>query len=284
MKGIARGILLAAIAALVWAGVAQAVVYTEDFESGYTDGDNIAAYAPAWYGDGTTNSPTIQAGQGVAGSVGLSEAKNCFNWSAHPFTWTDPSVTGVIIGMDFQTPDITDGDFPFKDDRIGWTITPGSSSTSSIFSVQLTDNGTGGFDIEGYYKSTSGTTRTDTIVSYTTPVQANAWYRFRVEYTKLTNTSARIDATVWELDANGVQGNMIVTGTIADSSASSGDWTHFPPETLFTAATMYPSFKNYNSGANAKADNAYFEIVPEPTTIGLMLGGVLLVMRLRRRK
>ncbi len=280
---ILKWLVVTVVIGVTGSGVAGAAIFVEDFESGYTDGDNIAAYAPDWYGDGATNSPTIQAGQGLAGSVGLSEAKNCFNWSAHPFTWTDPSVTGVIIGMDFQTPDIMDAAFPFKDDRIGWTIDPASSSTSSIFSVQLSQNGTGGFDIEGYFKDGSKT-RTDTIISYTTPVQANAWYRFQVKYTKLTNTSARIDATVWELDASGAQGNMIVTGTIADSSASSGDWTHRPPEALFTAATMCPSFKNYNQGANAKADNAYFEIIPEPTTIGLMLGGVFLMMRPRRRR
>jgi hypothetical protein len=280
-----RWVVVMILMGVTGAGVAGAAVFVEGFESGYTDGTNIAAYAPAWYGDGGTNSPTIQAGQGVAGSVGLSEAKNCFNWSAHPFAWTDPSVTGVIMGMDFQAAAEGDANFPFSDDRIGWTTSPGTSDTGYIFCVQLAKNGTGGFDIQGYYKSSpTGSTRTDTIVSYTTPVVANAWYRFQVEYTKLSDTSARIDAAVRELDASGVPGSVIVTGTVANTAATSGGWTHTPPAALFTAATICPSYKNYDQKAPANADNAYFEIVPEPTTLGLMLGGLILALRPRRRR
>ncbi len=251
---------LAVILALAVTGYAEA--FSESFDSGYTAGTNISTYAPMWYGDGLTNSPTLQAGQGVADSMGLSAAKNCFNWSGHTFTWTDPTLTGVVIGMDFKTPVSTDANFPFSDDRLGWTTSTGSSSTGYLFAVQLDKNGTGGCNITGYYKSSpTGSTRDDQIAAGTTVLSELSWYRLRATFTKLTNTSARIDVSLQELDANGVPGNVVVSGSVADSSVESGDWTHTPPAALFTAPTMCPSFKNYDQKAAGQADNAYFEVV-----------------------
>jgi hypothetical protein len=272
-----KSAVVMAMLSMAWAGSTYATVFSEGFDSGYTDGTNLATYSPNWYGDGGTSSPTIQAGQGVAASVGLSPAKNCFNWSAHAFTWTDPSLTGVIVGMDFQTPAATATGFPFKDDRIGWTINPGSSATGSLFAVELN-----GMTIEGYYKNASGSkTRTDKIVDIPGTLAENAWYRFRVQYTKLTDSSAQIDVSLQELDAAGVPGSVVVTGTVADTTT----WAHNPASdnpSLFSAATMCPSFKNYDQSAIAGADNAYLEIIPEPGTILFVLaGGVLLVRRSR---
>ncbi len=266
------------VGVLAWVPAAYATAYTEGFESGYAAGTNISTYAPAWYGDGLTNSPTVEAGQGVAGSMGLSAAKNCFNWRERAFSWADPTLTGVVVGMDFKTPASGDANFPFSDDRLGWTTSTGTSETGYLFTVQLAKNGVGGANITGYYKAGSKT-RDDQIAAGTTVLSELSWYRLRATFTKLTNTSARIDVSLQELDANGVLGNVVISGSVADSSVISGDWEHTPPAALFTAPTMCPSFKNYDQKAVSQADNAYFEIIPEPATALLLIAGAGLLRR-----
>ena len=60
---------------------------TEDFEAGYTLGQDVGTHAD-WYDGG--DGPHVTAGDGVAGSVGRAPAPNIFTRTAHPFDWNDP--------------------------------------------------------------------------------------------------------------------------------------------------------------------------------------------------
>lgn len=278
MKGIARGILLAAIAALVWAGVAQAVVYTEDFETGYTPGTRIATYTASWWGDNDpeTDNPIVETDNGLAGTIGLGQAAKPFTWLAHTFDWSNPAITSVVLGIDLETTWIPDGQTeetykPFDDDYLGWTVVNNSNSSGDIFGVHLE-----GRELRSHWM---GGTKDREVVLATLPVLPElSWYRLRVTYTKTSDTSLIMEATLTELDANGNLGNLVGSGSV--DTANSG--TTAPNLDNFIGP-MYWKEKNYTSSAG-NVDNVYMEIIPEPATLGLMLGGVLLVIRPRRRR
>jgi hypothetical protein len=238
-------LVLMVVGAMALAGAAQAQIHTEDFESGYNLGQNIGSHED-WY-DGDAG-PTVNSEIGVAGSVGLSNANNIFNWTAHPFNWNE--VTKVIIGMDFQT----DGSSHFDDDRCGWTINSGSVNSADFFGTQL-DHPDGG--IVTYWRNSSGS-RVQTLILAFGDLKASTWYRFRNEMTKLTSTSARIDISLVELDVTGNPIGSPLTGTVEDTSVWPGG---APDNKYFTASNIWPAYKNY-SALEGAADNAYFEIVP----------------------
>ncbi len=52
---------------------------------------------------------------------------------------------------------------------------------------------------------------------------ANTWYRFRVEFTKLTATSARIDVSLTELDGTGIPVSEVASGSILDTATLCDD-------------------------------------------------------------
>ena len=220
--------------------------HTEDFESGFTIGQTVGSH-PDWYDGGA--GPVVTSGNGLGGSVGLGQSGTIFTWTAHPFVWTE--VNKVIIGMDFQT----DGSAHLDDDRIGWMISDTSTGSSDIFGVQL-DPGGSGYNIEGYWDGSTADRR-PSIVSLPT-LSANAWYRLRAEFTRLTDTSAGIDVELWSLDAGGNPVALIVEGSIADTSTLGADAPH---SKYFPATNLWPGYKNYTA-APAPADNAYFEEVP----------------------
>jgi len=244
--------LMAVVAMIVGAvSVGRAETFTEDFEAGYPEGSNLADHAD-WFGQGTYKSPTIVAGQGVAGSIGLSPGQKNFHWTAHPLDWDDPTLAGVILQMDFETAAAGDPNFPYDDDRVGWSVDPAGTSSTEFFSVEL-DGGV----IQGRWKVGSSTKKP--LIVALPVLSADTFYRLRAEFTKLTDTSARVDVTLTELDAGGDPvGDPVVTGQIPDTSDLGSD---SPPEVMFTAPALYPSFKNYNEKAPANADNAYVEIV-----------------------
>jgi hypothetical protein len=101
--------------------------------------------------------------------------------------------TKVAMSLDFQT----DANGKFDDDRVGWTITPdASTSTPSQLALQLDNNQEGGMV---FYHNT---TRTP-VLNALAGIKISTWYRFNVEFTKLTATSAGIVGTLTELDATG---------------------------------------------------------------------------------
>ena len=231
-----------------------------DFPAGSSINDNAE-----WF---TTGSPQVQIGatNGVAGSRGLTNGNQIFTWKAQPFDWNAPDFAGVNVQMDFQT----DGSGHFDDDRIGWMITDSNTSSDNIFGVQLDpDAPETGQNIEAYWDGDSfGDNGGRTSIATLPALANNAWYRLRAEITKLTATSARIDVTLTALDASGNPGAVVASGSIADTAAlpnTAGE--ERPNPAYFTAANIWPAFKNYDS-ISGGADNACFEIVttgPVPT-------------------
>jgi len=94
-----------------------------------------------------------------------------------------------------------------------------------------------------------------------TGLSANSWYRLRATITKLNVESAKIEVTLTTLDGSGNPGTLVASGSIQDTSLLPDTTENYKPKPgYFTAATMYPAFKNHN-GTAGNADNAYFEIL-----------------------
>jgi hypothetical protein len=223
----------------------------EDFDS-FTLGANVGSHAD-WFDGG--GGPVVQAGTGVAGSNGLDPAGSIFTWNAHPFDWNDPDFRQLIVSMDFQT----DGAGNFDDDRVGWMITNSSAHSDNIFGIQL-DPGGGGQNIEAYWDGASADGGRTSIVTLP-PLPGNTFYRLRAEITKLTATSAKIDVSLTELDTFGDPGAVVASGSILNTDLlpdTAGD--QIPNTKYFTAATIWPAFKNH-SAAGGAADNAFAEVV-----------------------
>ncbi|KKL56257.1 hypothetical protein LCGC14_2247220, partial [marine sediment metagenome] len=232
----------------------------EDFNSGFALGSNVGSHAD-WY-DGN-NGPDVANGAGPDGSRGLEAANNVFTWTAHSFDWSDPALLKVVIQMDFQTS--TGGNF--DDDRCVWNTDGAGVSSSNLFGAQL-DHIDGG--IVTYWRN-SGGTRIQTPIVSLPGTKASTWYRFRNEITKLTATSARLDVSLVELDAQGFEIGVPYTGTVADTST----WPGGAPDTkYFTAPTMYPAYKNYTTSAG-NADNACFEMIAGTLTTYIISGNIV---------
>jgi hypothetical protein len=92
-----------------------------------------------------------------------------------------------------------------------------------------------------------------------TGVVAGAWYRLRLEVTKLGVSSASLAATLQALDSGGNPGAIVASGSIANTAAILPD-TLRPHSRYFSSSSAYPSFKNFSDEVGA-ADNAYAQIV-----------------------
>lgn len=241
-------------------GAAYAESFSADFEDPnvYPVNWHIRDTDPWWGQSGDSDDPIIQAGVGVGGSVGLSAAARNFHWVAQPFEWKDPTIAGVILQMDFQTCSSTgDSYWPFRD-KIGWTTNEFGTDSAEWLQIELYRG-----QIRGNWKNASGSDRSPTIVTYdvtpgTSPMIASTFYRAAFKLTKLTETSARIDVSLHAINTDGSTGSQIASGTIADTATLGSD---IPNPALFMAASMWPTYRNYNNGASGKCDNAYFEII-----------------------
>ncbi len=243
---------------------AETTITCEDFNNGFSGA--VGSHAD-WSPDG--GGPTVTSGTGSDGSAGLGTSGTVFTWTAHSFDWNDPTLTKVAFQMDFET----EADGSFDDDRCVWNIDGASASSSNLFGAQL-DYIDGG--IVTYWRDSGGTRIQTPIVNLyppdpgLVPIKGNTWYRFRNEITKLTATSARLDVSLVELDAQGDPTGIPYTGTVADTSL----WPGGVPDTkYFTAATMYPAYKNYNGVANA--DHACFEVTTGTVTTYSISGNIV---------
>jgi MYXO-CTERM domain-containing protein len=260
---------------LAVAGIAGATPFTDSFDS-YA-GNVSLTNCSGWYSDA---GPTIVAGGGVNGSNGLSSSSNIFNWQAHPFSWGSMSVGDkVVTKMDFQAGGNNDW---FDDDRVGWTTNGASTSTSypNVFGAQLDtpDGGAPNTAMEAYWK-TSGGTQVYAKMGNITGIVSGSWYRFELDITKLSGSSAALAGTVTLLDSSGNPTSTTWTGSLADTSAYSS-----PCPAAYFTNTLTPIYKNFSS-ASGDADNASFEVVstPEPATMSLLVLGGLAALRRRMR-
>ena len=216
--------------------------------------------------DSASSSPQIIAAPGgVASTQGLGTGSSIFNWSAHPFLWTDSDLSGVTLQMDFQA----NASGAFDDDRLAWMTQNTPANSEYNFGIQLDPDTDGtacptGQNIETYWRNPafSTTTRIETTIACLPTLTANGWYRAQLVATKLTNTSARLDVTLTALNTSGVPGAIVASGTVADTSTWSGGEApagYFSPSGTSTA--LYLSYKNH-TGTTGNADNTCYQIVP----------------------
>jgi hypothetical protein len=207
--------------------------FLEDFESGWTDHTYIDN--ADWYSNNST--PYVEDDFGIGGTWGLSNSGNIFTWMAHPFQWTDPTLTGVLVGMDFQTSSTG----ALDDDRVGWMTEGNSTNSDLIFGVQV-DPGSSGSNIQGYWDHVINVDEDKRPSIADVVLSGNTWYRLRAEFTKLTDASAQIDVELWTLDSGGDPDTLIASGSIADTSAILPEGNR--PDVNYFAGTLYPAYKS----------------------------------------
>ena len=269
-----------ACAALVAAVSATAAPFlAEDSFDGYAAGSAVNGQG-GWSQSNSGTTYRVVGGGGAGGTNGVSipDGSHQLNWTGNAFDWGTLAVGDKVIArMDFQA----NGSGQFDDDRVGWVLASNPDSSSYHFGVQLdnTDNGAPG-GLVTYFRDNVGTR-----VLSATPIpwaslgaSGSNWYREELTVTKLTSAlgpgGAQVDVSFLALDGSGnpIGAPLAASYGTLDTSAVRG-----------FSGTVYPMFKNYSSTAG-NADNAYFEVTPEPATMGLLSVGLLALLRRRRRR
>ena len=238
---------------------------TEDFNA-FTVGQPVGNDADWWGG------PPVNATDGVAATQGINNQHAPFYWTANPFDWSDSDFVSFTGGMDFST----DGNGNFDDDRVGFYYGALGTSSSNVMSVQM-DPGGSGLNIEGYWDGVGGADKRPSLVNLTGLTSPNTYYRLTATYTKTAiSNEPIISVDLQGLDASGNPTGSIASATLDTATLPAGD----RPHTKYFSGTVYPAYKNYNSGF---ADNALAEVVPEPATMSLLGLGALALIRRKRK-
>lgn len=270
----------AAMIGLAIGSVAFASVYTEDFESGYTQGDNLSLYYPDWWASSSgVESPIVEVGSGVAGSVGLGQHSRAIRWNKHSFDFSDPAVTGVVMSADFETVWDTwtgGGLQPFDDDYLGWMVNNASVSSNDIFGAYLE-----GTEIRARWRLVNGSSANRVIGQITGAWNYLTFYRLQVEYTKV-GSDVRMDVSVTELDQAGTPGSVIGNASVSLADVNTGVSASKQVDPTQLVGPMWLALKNMNAGSPGNVDNVYLEVIPEPgTAILLACAGLMLLKRKR---
>ncbi|MBW2700166.1 MAG: hypothetical protein JRF33_05055 [Deltaproteobacteria bacterium] len=225
-----------------------ASVARENFDS-FTEGEVIGDQVD-WFGAST--GPTLRSSASCDASIGLAPATLGYTWLIHPFRWQAEDFTRLVVGADFQSSNQSE----FHDDRLGWTLACDTTDSSLMFGVQL-DN-VRGLLTEAYWDGPEVNNLRVPIADIDSLISRDSWYRLRATFTKLTDTSARIDVSLWELDGacDPVEPPIIIE-SIPDTSALG---VNAPDHKYFNADIMWPVFKNAG-GIQGGFDNVYIEIV-----------------------
>jgi hypothetical protein len=243
-------------------------VASEDFQSGFKDGEPLRVHRDWFYGE-QNEGPASAERVGIEESWGVTPGDRAFTWIGQRFHWTDSELAWIVVGGDWQT----DSEGRLDDDRAGWTINNNDDDSSNIFGVQIDPAGgdptgeqleeaeSSELNIEAYWDGDSfGDNAGRTSIVKLPQLKPNTWYRLRAKFTKLSPKSAKIDVTFVELDGSGQPTGDVHKGTLEDTSALPGTEGDATPNTAyFTASTVWPVFKNF-SNREGGFDNAYFEI------------------------
>lgn len=231
---------------------------TEDFEKGYTDGEPLRVHADWFYQD-ENEDPTCEDDAGLGGSWGVAKGDRAFTWVAKSFDFNDPKLVSVTIGGDWQT----DPEGRLDDDRAGWSISKTSDSSDQIFGVQMDPGGEGegGLNIECYWDGDEfGDDGGRKSIVDLPKLKADTWYRLRAKFTKLSDTSVKIEVTFVELDESGKPTGKETKGSLADTAKlPDTEGNEIPNKGYFTPTTVWPVLKNFQA-VDGGFDNAYFEI------------------------
>ena len=266
MRNVAAVVAVVSVLLLGFATVAHAG-YTEDFNA-FTVGQPVGNDADWWGG------PPVNATNGVAGTQGINNQHAPFYWTAHPFDWSDSDFISYTGNMDFST----DGNGGFDDDRLGFYYGALGTSSSNVMSVQM-DPGGSGMNIEGYWDGVGGADKRPSLVNLTGLLSANTWYRLKATYTKTAiSNEPIIDVTLNAVNGDGSTGALVVSASLDTGTLPAGE----RPNTKYFSGTVYPAYKNYNSGY---ADNASANVVvPEPSTFVLAAIGLIAMLAYARRR
>jgi len=233
----------------------------DDFES-YPTG-TIVGSLPDWYLEGNTEVAAV----GIGGSQGARPYSNFLVWSGgdgsiNAFNWPEWAIGDTFVfSMDFNFGGSARG---FEQDSVGFTVGPtwllalGPYRVDLAFSISLDDIPEGGYGIEANWCSNWFENHTTTIAPIPEPT-FGTWYRLRAAFTKITDTSMSIDATVWQLNDSGKRVSLFGSGSIADTNTLPNGlhpW-YFQP----SGYSLYPVFRNYKGFAGG-CDNAYFGYIP----------------------
>ena len=253
-----RNVLLFGLAVLALTCTATAYggwVATDNFESPLA-GNNVSGQN-GWTASGAvTDYKTVAGGAGGGQGITIGTGSTQLNWTGHPWNWgTDLNVGDKVIArMDFQA----NGSGAFDDDRVGWVMASNPNSSSYHFAVQL-DNPEGG--LRTYFRTLTGGEGKSTLIDNATlGATGSNWYREEMQVTKLLAVNglngARVDVSFWALDGSG---NPVGSPKTASTTIDTSAWRGF-------SSDVYPMYKNYSATAG-NADNAYFAIIPEPSTL-----------------
>lgn len=159
----------------------------------------------------------------------------------------------------------------------------GSPNFSAFTSVRINGTGTANsYTMEGQDKPIgilgTGATAFGGIPAFT--LTANTWFRLTITVTNLPGaTDYSIGGVVESFGADGVT----FGGTVATFPVNTRNGTNAPQVAADLATTLFGGFRASSGTTNVSNYDTY-SVIPEPSSFGVLAGGVGLFLVLRRRR